>query len=359
MRRYAASACRRTRMEREKSIEEWLTYWRKCEEKFQQTARSQRISDVPIAFPMTQEKAHTIARAMRSTPEQLKEQVVRELYHLLRLQHTRRAIRFWRRWFALFRRREELRLQLAEHPRSTFPHTSAADSINAEVQTMSLPTVNHAIFLMYLYPPRFDYLAGRDVKVQELVRLANKNMAPDFTDLGQFLRVPELRRAPATVLAFLMSPLCQDATWISKRYGHHFPTAPTPGTSTVVLLASSDSDDTTKPGIIVSNSDVSPRQRMPQLLQGTRQSHPRTLADNGRLHSPISPTCPSSLGLSSFSPGSHSFTVSRDISPRKPLPMSARLTFPELHLKASKILSRRSPLPISGRILSSLSLEVP
>eukprot|EP00667_Euglena_gracilis_P019136 EG_transcript_20456 len=196
MRRWAVPACRRLRAEREAVTEDWLTYWRRCEAKSYQMARGRRDSDVSVAFPMTQGKAQAIARAMLVTPEELKEKVVKELYWLLRVQHTRRATLYWQRWFALMRQKR----QLQQGGEAAGPPTSAGkDSMDAaSVQYMSIHTIDAALFLMVLQPPQFCCVAGRDIKVQELVRLANKNMVRDFDDLGRFRRLPQLRRSLAS-----------------------------------------------------------------------------------------------------------------------------------------------------------------
>eukprot|EP00667_Euglena_gracilis_P005736 EG_transcript_5776 len=193
MRRYAVPICRGLKLHREKVVEEWLDYWRSCETKSQEVVEL-RKTVVSAWSPMTSSMAHSLARASTKTPDGLKATVLWDLYWLLRAQHSGKALAYWRRWYALHRRRAELRQQVLE---GTYKGPKELNDVldATHVETMSLPTVNAAIFLMAMQPPRFQAKVGRHVTVQDLVRLANGNLKLDFSEFGD---VPwaELRRIP-------------------------------------------------------------------------------------------------------------------------------------------------------------------
>eukprot|EP00667_Euglena_gracilis_P007434 EG_transcript_7505 len=226
MRRYAVPVCRGLKQEREKVLEELLDYWHSCEAKSQEVVRVRKSSCVAWN-PMTSSLAHSLARASMNTPDGLKATVVWDLYWLLRAQHNVKAKAYWRRWYALHRRRAELRQEVLE---GSYKGSSELNDVldATHVETMSLPTVNAAIFLMAMQPPRFQAEVGRHVTVQDLVRLANGNLKMDFSEFGD---VPwaELRRIPPTVFPFLSSQLCDDPNWLRQRCLQAIPVIPSSG----------------------------------------------------------------------------------------------------------------------------------
>eukprot|EP00667_Euglena_gracilis_P006249 EG_transcript_6302 len=288
MRRYAVPVCYRLKQERESILGEWLRYWRSCEAKCQEVVRIRRSSVVSNVAPMTLSTAQSLARALVSTPEGLKAVVVWDLYWLLRAQHSVKALAYWRRWYALQWRRAELRNPLVSG--TSAESSEWSDVMDAtHMRNMSLPTVNAAIFLMILQPPRFDVTPGKHINVQDLVRLANRNLNLDFAELGD-VSWAELRRIPPTVPPFLSSPLCADPGWIRQRCLQPIPIIPhsAAGGRTPSRPTSAEFPDDALRCFqslpLRHDSPMLSRPRMPPLCQSRRTSQLHQLQQLHQLH---------------------------------------------------------------------------
>eukprot|EP00668_Euglena_longa_P044018 GGOE01058591.1.p1 GENE.GGOE01058591.1~~GGOE01058591.1.p1 ORF type:complete len:356 (-),score=31.19 GGOE01058591.1:1454-2521(-) len=272
MRCHAVPACRGLKQRREKALEEWLDYWRFCETKSQEVIQLRKSNSVTSWNPMTSSLAHSLARASVITPEPLKITVVWDLYWLLLAQHNSKAVAYWHRWYALHRRRAELRRLQA----GTFKASKSTDEQNdfvvaPHVDKMSLRLVNATIFLMTLQPPSFQITPGKHFKVQDLVRLANGNLKLDLTEFGN---VPwsELRRIPPTVSPFMSSPLCDDPGWIRQRCLRLIPIIPSSGEgSRFSSRGSSEWFLQRQPHGQGDHPSMSSRSRMPPLCLTQRQ----------------------------------------------------------------------------------------
>eukprot|EP00668_Euglena_longa_P009741 GGOE01011777.1.p1 GENE.GGOE01011777.1~~GGOE01011777.1.p1 ORF type:complete len:312 (+),score=64.39 GGOE01011777.1:251-1186(+) len=153
---------------------------------------------------------------MTPTCEEVKVQVLWELYWLLLAQTAKKKDVYWARWRALQRQRQRIRWRLLNRPQPSGvqPH----DFQNSE--PVSLRAVNAALFVMLLQAPRFCYRPGKEVTLTELLLLAN---APQPVFHEEDVR---LRHASGVVTAFLDSPLCSDEAWLRKRFTMPVPLIP-------------------------------------------------------------------------------------------------------------------------------------
>eukprot|EP00667_Euglena_gracilis_P017876 EG_transcript_18885 len=194
------------RAQRAETLDSWFKFWCAAEAKIQQSFRQQLQSPVTLQEVRRGQRG-TIARATTPVADALKVQVIWELYWLLRAQHAHRLKLHRRRLSALLAHREVLGQQRS-------PRATACATVDFwQGEATSLRAVNAAFFIHSLQEPKFHYAVGRDIKVTELLRLANANLeAADWV-----MDSPRGPHGCPTLLAFLNSPLLTEPQWLKGR----------------------------------------------------------------------------------------------------------------------------------------------
>eukprot|EP00667_Euglena_gracilis_P006895 EG_transcript_6964 len=221
LKRRVCGRSRAVAAERVRVLEGWLAYWHDAETKAQEDLRTRMRSTRGVGT-MNAEKAGQVAVAqlMVSTPEEVKVQVLWELYWLLHAQVGMQTKAYCKQWLALQLKR---RLLAGRVRPSIDPHFAAkADPDFYDNKPCTLRAVNAALFVLALRPPRFRYRAGIEVTFRELVRLAN---APHVMHRPGDAE-PKLKHASSVVTAFLDSHLCHSAQWLAQRHGAATPLVP-------------------------------------------------------------------------------------------------------------------------------------
>eukprot|EP00667_Euglena_gracilis_P002755 EG_transcript_2760 len=196
------------RTQRIETLDSWLTFWCAAEARIQTSFRQQLQHSISLQEVLRGPRA-TIARAVTPVADALKVQVIWELYWILRSQYMHRLKVHWRRLLALMGQRRTL----IHHQRPTRAPAYASDFWQGE--PVSLRAVNAAIFLQLLQEPKFQYTAGRDIKVTELLRFANANLAKN--SWVEAVESPLGPQGCPTLLAFLSSPLLTESQWLKSR----------------------------------------------------------------------------------------------------------------------------------------------
>eukprot|EP00667_Euglena_gracilis_P016135 EG_transcript_16855 len=222
LKRRVRALCTAAAQRRRETLESWLAYWEEGEARVHDQVRA-RLAQSPKGGTagLTAAQAGQLAevRVLASTPEQVKQRVLWELYWLLHTQYATQKHEHWVRWRALLRKQAALREQQARATRRSSPRF-ALDFMHREPVT--LRAVNAALFVEALQAPRFRYRAGCEVTLPELMRLAT---APQRVFAPSDVEVP-LRHASAVVTTFQDSPLCSDPAWLHRRYGRPVPLIP-------------------------------------------------------------------------------------------------------------------------------------
>eukprot|EP00667_Euglena_gracilis_P009209 EG_transcript_9356 len=197
-------------MQRDALLDNWLEAWQVAEANSQQKYRKQLESQATLTERLRGQE-HVVARAITPIADGIKVQVLWELYWLLRHQYRRRWAEFLQQWRCLLARRREL--MKAQELNGV--ETSPRDFWEGEPQ--SLRALDAAIFACALQEPQFKHAVGHssDVKVYELLRLANANLEEGTWTLDRPLG---LGHATPTMMAFLASPLCTDEAWMRGQY---------------------------------------------------------------------------------------------------------------------------------------------
>eukprot|EP00668_Euglena_longa_P008233 GGOE01009912.1.p1 GENE.GGOE01009912.1~~GGOE01009912.1.p1 ORF type:complete len:507 (-),score=90.39 GGOE01009912.1:853-2340(-) len=202
--------------QRTETLEGWLTYWQDAEAEAHRGL--QRMQSIRLVGNSGAEWASQMAQAqvMTSTCEEVKLQVLWELYWLLLIQTSRKRHAYWLRWQTLQRQRQTLHWQLAASSDTKSP----LDFWNNE--PVSLRAVNAALFVMALQPPRFRYRPGKEVTLTQLLLLANAPQPMCHVSEGDLW----LRHVSGVVAAFIDSSLCDDSAWLRKRFAMSVPLIP-------------------------------------------------------------------------------------------------------------------------------------
>eukprot|EP00667_Euglena_gracilis_P004781 EG_transcript_4806 len=219
LKRHVRALSSAARQHRTATLEGWLSYWREAETKAQHEVRAKLRSGKPLTADWAGPTAW--AQVMTATCEEVKAQVLWELYWLLLAQASIAKHSYWMRWRALQRQRQKLlwAQQVPADP-TALDSKPTLDFWNNE--PVSLRGIDAALFVLALQAPRFRYRAGEEVTLRELVRLANAPQ-PVFRPHEVDVR---LRHASGVVTAFLDSPLCREAAWLRRRFARSLPLIP-------------------------------------------------------------------------------------------------------------------------------------
>eukprot|EP00667_Euglena_gracilis_P017801 EG_transcript_18818 len=194
---------------RRETLDGWLSYWDMAEAKIQGSFRQQLQSSATMQDALQRAQRGIIARAVTPMADALKAQVIWELYWILQAQHEYRVKRQAARLVELLAQRTAI-LQR----RSCGMDTSSGMDF-WQGKPMSLRATNAAIFLLLLQEPKYDCVVGRDIKVNELLRLANAHLADGAW--GSPADSPLGPHTSPTLLAFLRSPLLTEPQWLKSR----------------------------------------------------------------------------------------------------------------------------------------------
>eukprot|EP00668_Euglena_longa_P008235 GGOE01009915.1.p1 GENE.GGOE01009915.1~~GGOE01009915.1.p1 ORF type:complete len:547 (-),score=128.15 GGOE01009915.1:640-2247(-) len=206
--------------QRTETLEGWLTYWQDAEAEAHRGL--QRMQSIRLVGNSGAEWASQMAQAqvMTSTCEEVKLQVLWELYWLLHAQTLRERSLYWTRWWALLRKRQKLRSQVSSLHQLRNYVDETTDFLGND--PVSLRAINATLFVMALQVPHFRYRAGEEVTLKLLLLLAN---APQ-----QVFHVNDpdawVRPTSGVVDAFLDSSLCTDPTWLRARLNLSVPVIP-------------------------------------------------------------------------------------------------------------------------------------
>eukprot|EP00667_Euglena_gracilis_P007070 EG_transcript_7141 len=216
LKRRLRARCTSLLAHRKATLGAWLAYWREAETMAHRElqARSRGAKDGTC---MTARRAEQVARAqvMTSTSDDVKRQVLWQLYWLLRSQVAFLKLEHWRQWCLLAQQRRRILSLHAPEPEKHGP-----DIQNR--QPITLRAVDAALFILALQTPRFRVRPGHELTLPELVRLA---AAPQRVCPPGEEDVP-LRHASSVVTAFADSPLCTHPFWLYHRYAMPVPIVP-------------------------------------------------------------------------------------------------------------------------------------
>eukprot|EP00667_Euglena_gracilis_P004032 EG_transcript_4049 len=202
--------------QRSATLEAWLTYWQEAEATAQDNVRGWLRSGKPASGEW--QGPVPLAQVLTPTCEEVKAQVLWELYWLLHAQMSRQKRVYWVRCQALLRQRQRMRWKVASLIPSE-PEAQTPDFWNHE--PVSLRAVNAALFVMALRRPRFHYRAGQEVTLKQLLLFVNAPQPAFGGGDGD-----AVRHASGVVNAFLDSPLCHEAAWLRKRLNMPLPLIP-------------------------------------------------------------------------------------------------------------------------------------
>eukprot|EP00667_Euglena_gracilis_P010083 EG_transcript_10252 len=200
-------------------LEGWLAYWQSAEAKVHGGLLA-RMNSCRLSAGMSAERASQVAQAqvMTSTSEEVKLQVLWELYWLLHAQFVRRQQLYWARCRALLSARQRLRAQAAALGQHLPPPVN--DFVGDE--PVSLRAVNATLFILSLQAPQFQHRAGEEFTLKELLLLANAPQ-PMYSASDMESR---LRPTSGVLAAFMESSLCDDPAWMRKRHNKTVPLIP-------------------------------------------------------------------------------------------------------------------------------------
>eukprot|EP00667_Euglena_gracilis_P013874 EG_transcript_14339 len=200
------------------TLEGWLAHWRETEAQMQETLRGWLRCGKPVATEWT--GPVPLAHVMTSICEEVKVQVLWELYWLLHAQLLIQRHAYWARWHALKQLRQKVRWQQALSLDIPQPQSKVLDFWNDE--PVSLRAVNAALFVMALQPPRFRCRPGHEITLKELLLFAHAP-EPAFQTVEGDVR---LRHVSGVAAAFLASPLCTEAAALRRRLAKLLPLIP-------------------------------------------------------------------------------------------------------------------------------------
>eukprot|EP00667_Euglena_gracilis_P013177 EG_transcript_13583 len=193
------------RLRREMVLNDWLNYWRDCEDKVRNKIRIAHSSDTFIPSEKADKSKRALANAMAITPDSIKIQVLWMLYWLLWTQTARDGVEYWTEWLDLLR--AKIQAQMEEKV-----------ALNSNVAHRATMDVLVTVIVKAMQVPKFHYRVGHEITFKELSRLATPTSSAEYPGLP-----PD---APQYLPAFLDSPLCDDPDWIVWRCTQPSPIIP-------------------------------------------------------------------------------------------------------------------------------------